>query len=178
MHGNERLRRDRLRAFGIAIAAAAAISACGSGDGTAPEIRAGEWSEAPADPSLRVLATDPAFGPGAMRQVVRSGEDWSRIWDEWQAGRYPPAPLPDVDFADEMVLVAAMGSRPSSGYGIMIDSLQDLGSELVAHVRTLSPASGCVVLTVITRPAVAVAAPASDVPVRFAEHPYVHRCDD
>lgn len=85
-----RLRRDRRHALGIvAMVAAAAVAACGPDQGTAPEIGDGEWSAVPTDASLRLLVADPFGGPGAVRQVVRSAENWASLWDEWQATRQP-----------------------------------------------------------------------------------------
>jgi hypothetical protein len=63
-----------------------------------------------------------------LRVVVRDRDAWLDVWKrvhrfDPNRGPYPePPPLPEIDFSREMVIVAAMGARPTSGYAIIIDT--------------------------------------------------------
>jgi hypothetical protein len=62
-----------------------------------------------------------------LRLVVRDRDGWLDVWKrihrfDPNRGPYPEPPLlPEIDFSREMVIVAAMGVRPTSGYAIIID---------------------------------------------------------
>ena len=55
-----------------------------------------------------------------LRVVVRDRDTWEQVWAHINPVPNPP-PLPEVDFTREMLVVAAMGLRPSSGYRIIVD---------------------------------------------------------
>ncbi len=94
----------------------------------------------------------------------------------WQRQSTGPD-LPAIDFDREIVLVAALGERPSSGYSILIDSAQATVDQLTVSVRVVSPGRGCAVLTVMTQPVDVVSAPRLDVGVQFVERSETHECD-
>ena len=47
----------------------------------------------------------------AMRETLRDTAAWRTLWTRLTSRVGPPVPLPEVDFAREMVLVAALGER-------------------------------------------------------------------
>ena len=56
----------------------------------------------------------------SARVVIRNEADWRRTWAQL-IGHITPAPeAPPVDFTKEMVIVAAMGTRPTAGSMIRI----------------------------------------------------------
>ena len=63
-----------------------------------------------------------------FRVVVRDRDAWFDVWKrihrfDPHRGPHPePPPLPEIDFSREMLIVAAMGARPTSGYAIIIDA--------------------------------------------------------
>ena len=89
----------------------------------------------------------------------------------------PEPALPDVDFAREMVVVAALGERRSGGYAIVLDSATGRGGTLVVHLRTRSPDARCAVTGALTQPVDAARLPRHDGPVEFRERAEVVRCD-
>jgi hypothetical protein len=99
-------------------------------------------------------------------QVVRDAGAWSSLWSRMTA-RNRATPLPPVDFGREMVLVAAMGQRPSGGHAVTIERVDDAGGELVARVVHQKPGPRCGTTSALTHPADAVLIPRSSKPVRW-----------
>ncbi len=168
-------RARSLTALGGAVLAALAV-ACGEGVVAPLSIPQEEWRQEPADVSLRLLAYDHHAGLGEARMVLRSPGEWADVWTQWQANRWPKSDPPEVDFQEEMVLLAVLGTRGSGGYAIAIDSMTETADEVVVHVRTAAPGENCVVTQALTRPGVAVAAPARSKPVRFVDRAFVVDC--
>ena len=108
-------------------------------------------------------------------QVVRDAAAWSALWARMTA-RQSPSAVPAVDFGSEMVLVAAMGQRPSGGYGVTIERVEDAGAELVASVVHQRPGAGCGVTAALTEPVDAVRVPRAAKPVRWSVREVVRDC--
>lgn len=111
------------------------------------------------------------------RIVVRDEARWRALWPSI-AGSARPAPEPPaVDFSRDMVVIATLGARGSSGYGVVVESATTTGDGLFVQVRTTEPGHGCVVLAVITHPADVALLPRSDGTVHFVEDKVVHECE-
>ena len=108
----------------------------------------------------------------SFRQVIKTREEFNDLWKRRLApvppGKWVPS-IPEVDFSKEMVVVAAMGERPSSGYGIMIDGACECDGQVEVYVSSNENACGGAVLAVVTAPADAVRLPQTDFPVVFRE---------
>lgn len=138
-----------------------------------------DWQEnlTPSDPETRFLASDAMTGiEQSRRLVLRNEADWVEVWELWNRTVEPKPELPAVDFATEMVVVAAMGSRPSSGFAIGVDTVAEEPARVLISTFTVRPGD-CGVLAVITAPAVAVAIPTTQKPVSFTNTAYVHDCN-
>jgi hypothetical protein len=114
----------------------------------------------------------------AQTSVVRDRDAWLRTWVALFPGSPTslPPPLPDVDFSREMVVVAALGSRPSSGYDVVFTSASEADGVVTMELETRSPGPGCVTLTVITAPVDLARVPKRDGSVVFHPTPAVTRC--
>jgi len=77
-------------------------------------------------------------------------------------------PLPEIDFSKEMIVVSAMGSRPSSGYLIYIDGACEVDGQVEVFVSSVEDGCGAE-LAIVTNPADAVRLPRTDLPVVFRE---------
>ena len=88
----------------------------------------------------------------SARVVVRDAVEWRAAWTRIHGNQGEPQPLPAVDFSAELLIVAAMGTRSSGGYSILVDSAyrRDDGAEVV--VRRLSPGQNCGVTAALTQP--------------------------
>jgi hypothetical protein len=120
-----------------------------------------------------LVSTDDSEFREPRRRVIRSPAEWDEAWQELDRD----GEAPDVDFGEHMVILAASGSRPSSGHGITVDSVYRHDRSLIATVREISPGDSCVVLTVITHPATAVRVPRVEGEVEFVEREDVAECD-
>ena len=88
----------------------------------------------------------------ALRIVIRDNEAWREMWKRIHYPVFPsPPPLPEIDFSREIVVVVGLGTRPSSGYGIIIDGAYEQDNLLEVLVRTVSPGKNCINLTVMTQ---------------------------
>ena len=121
-----------------------------------------------------------AFSPlgTAQTSVVRDRDAWLRMWVALFPGSPTslPPPLPEVDFSREMVVVAALGSQPSSGYDIVFTGAFEADGVVTMELETRSPGPGCGTLTVITAPVDLARVPRRDGSVVFRPTPTVTTC--
>lgn len=110
------------------------------------------------------------------RIVVRSAAAWDAAWRKIAGAHSARRAAPEVDFAREIVIVAATGWKPSSGYSIGIDSVWIVDRELRASVTSASPGTRCGTADTMTSPAVAVRVPRSELPIRFIERDSMLSC--
>lgn len=105
-----------------------------------------------------------------VRCVVRRPEDWPALWAviRRRHRESPPAPPPAVDFQRRMVLVAGMGARSSTGWGIGITEVRRTDRGVVATVLRYTPGR-CPVGAAFTQPVHAVSIPREDTPIQFIE---------
>ncbi|QKT03324.1 protease complex subunit PrcB family protein [Ectothiorhodospiraceae bacterium 2226] len=95
--------------------------------------------------------------------VVRDAQSWRDLWEERLHGA-PPA----IDFEREMVVGAALGTRPSGGYGIRIErAVLDEEGTLVVTLRELAPPPGAMLSQAFTQPFHFVRVPRVDARVAF-----------
>jgi PrcB C-terminal len=80
--------------------------------------------------------------------VVRSADEWSRLWRAHAADK----PAPAVDFTKEMVVGVFTGSRPTAGYSVQIVGTREQPEGLVVDYREGSPAPDMMTAQVITSP--------------------------
>jgi hypothetical protein len=118
-------------------------------------------------PPVTVFPSESAF-----RLVIKNRDEFSDFWKRLTA-RVPPGggvpPLPEIDFSKEMIVVSAMGQRPSSGYWTIIDGACEVDGHLEVFVSNVED-PGCIGQSpALTYPADAVRLPRSDLPVVFRE---------
>jgi hypothetical protein len=168
------LRRERMSAFPCGLAGltgqAAQLVLAG---------RITDWRRVPAAerPSGLPLARFDERTQGSFRHLsglyeermlaIRSHAEWQGQWRRITARQGGPPPLPQVDFRSGMLLMAAMGPKPSGGYRAAIDKVLDQPGELLAFVRFVSPGRGCGAIAAVTSPVDIVRVPASPKNVRW-----------
>jgi len=84
--------------------------------------------------------------------AIRDREAWQQAWSLIHRRVSPVPLLPDVDFAGEMIVVAALGIRPTSGYDIVFTDATERDGAMTIDVAATSPASSCVTAQVVTSP--------------------------
>lgn len=92
------------------------------------------------------------------RMVIRDANGFAQIWSELGAGERP-----DVDFTQNVVVVAASGERPTGGHGIAIDRVSQSESQLTIRVVETTPGPNCVTTGGATRPVDVVVVPVAAV---------------
>lgn len=110
------------------------------------------------------------------RLVVRDAATWQATWTQiFRGGSVPP--LPAIDFSSEMVVVTALGSHSSGGFGILIDGASEVaaGGTAIA-VRSISPGPTCGVTEAFTQPVDVARMARRDGPVSFIERSEVTNC--
>ncbi len=90
------------------------------------------------------------------RTIVRTEAQWRELWGELAARVIPPSEPPAVDFDRRMVIVAAMGRRPTGGYSISIEEVRATADSLHVSVVETSPGPGCLTTQALTAPVAAV----------------------
>jgi hypothetical protein len=133
-------------------------------------------------PMVRLRAEPYSFASNSgfdkpARTVVRDAAAWRALWSQIYVGSAPvPAP-PAIDFSREMVVVVALGSRSTGGYGILLeDASEDGAGGTAITVRSISPGPGCGVTLAFTQPVDVARLPLRQGDVRFVERSQVIDC--
>jgi hypothetical protein len=110
------------------------------------------------------------------RLVVRDAVTWQGVWAQtFKGGSIPPIPI--IDFSREMLIVVALGSHSSGGYGILVDGASAAATGVIAvAVRSISPGSRCGVTEAFTEPVDIARMPRRDGAVHFVERSEVTEC--
>ncbi len=107
--------------------------------------------------------------PDRRRLLVSGAEAWSDLWAEATAIYQPPPAVPQIDFGTEAVVIASMGTRPSGGYSIAIESVHEADGQIYVTVLETSPGRNCIVTAALTAPVHAVRIPRRNATVVFIE---------
>jgi hypothetical protein len=120
--------------------------------------------------------TSPMRGSGIwdeLRIVIRDRQTWDSVWkricrpDPFHDPYPSLLPLPEIDFSREMLVVVAMGQRPSGSYRIIVSSAHERDNRLDVEVENISPCGAD--YAIMTAPVDIVRLPKSDLPVTFRE---------
>ena len=122
----------------------------------------------------------------ATYTAVRSRDEWAAYWEPlrpriWQTptmATAPTVPQPEVDFAKYIVLVASSGCKPSGGYKVQVDSIQQDNSGLTVNVIETEPGKGCAVTAMVTRPTMHVLIPQTARKIRFRISKAIFNCEN
>ncbi len=112
----------------------------------------------------------------ATHLVVRDQADWDRLWQDIHATVEPKPPLPSVDFGAEMVVAAALGTRNSGGYNVLLTEATEDAGDVVIRVRETSPGADCATTQALTQPVDVARMVRRDGAVRFVVTRDVRTC--
>ena len=85
-------------------------------------------------------------------RVIRSEGEWNAAWGALHGGVTPAPARPGVDFTRQTVVLVAMGTRPSGGYTVRVDSAWQQGGRALVAVTYRSPGPSCFTAAVLTAP--------------------------
>src|ERR1700722_943969 len=116
--------------------------------------------------------------------AVRSRDEWVAYWEPlrpriWQTPTTttaPTVPQPEVDFSKYIVLIASSGCKPSGGYGLQLDSIQEDKSGLIVNIIETERGRGCGVAPVVTNPTIHVLIPQTARKIKFNTSKVIHNC--
>lgn len=107
-----------------------------------------------------------------FRLVVKNQDEYNDFWKRFTAP-FPPGnvvlPMPQIDFSKQMLIVSAMGFRPSSGYWTIIDGACEADGQVEIFINNVEDTRCGAVFGSITYSADAVLIPRTDLPVVFRE---------
>lgn len=107
-----------------------------------------------------------------FRLVVKNQEEYNDFWTRFTAPFLPsngPIPRPEIDFSKQMLIVSAMGLRPSSGYWTIMDGACEVAGQVEIFVTNVEDTSCGAQTASITYPADAILISRTDLPVVFRE---------
>ena len=126
------------------------------------------FAAVPADPvAFKTLEAGEQGIENKREAVVHTAAEWTGLWKELGSSK----PRPAVDFARSTVLGVFLGSRPTVGYSVKIDTIERQGAELVVTYRERRPAATDMVAQMLTAPYVLVTIEKFDGRVRFVRAP-------
>lgn len=96
-----------------------------------------------------VLSTEHAHFHGPARELVRDSATFHRLWREMGSS----ARAPQIDFQGSVVILVALGTRPTTGYEVHIRQLRSTGTELHVFVDLIEPGPECPVGAEVQSPA-------------------------
>jgi hypothetical protein len=105
----------------------------------------------------------------APRLVIRDRNEFKKLWDQIVGVQSDKQPPPDVDFSREILVVAAMGERPSGGFEIIVDRACEVDTHLEVFVRSMNFSRCGMQMQVLTAPVDIVRIPRTQLPVVFKE---------
>ena len=112
-----------------------------------------------------------------QRLVIRDQQAWEDFWRRATSNTSPSQPAPTIDFDRDIVVIAAMGSRPTGGYAIAIDGLFQQANDLYAVVLETSPGPSCGTTQAVTAPLAAARVRRVTGEVIFVERQATRDCD-
>jgi hypothetical protein len=149
--------------LGLGLAASAVLAACAAAGPSGA-------GEATVEHAFETILAEAHSGLAERRrELIRDEASWARLWAEIHAGVTPAPPLPPVDFAREMLIAVASGTRPSGGFSIKVRSIATRGERLEVAVVESCPAPGAMVSMSLTQPVEVVRAPRLTQAPRFQE---------
>jgi hypothetical protein len=113
----------------------------------------------------------------SLRVVIRDAASWRKIWERIHSPFSPTPPLPEIDFSLQLVLVVALGERPTGGYGIIVDRAYQRDDRVEVIVRKQTPGKACGTTQAITQPVDIVRIPRTKRVLVFRETEVVHQCE-
>ncbi len=112
-----------------------------------------------------------------MRTVIRAQEAFEAFWGDIHSGLNPTPNPPVLDFDKSMLVVAASGTRPNSGYSISVKTVAREGDQLFVHIEETFPGAECITLQVITSPVTGILVTKTDAQVEFVETQRRFKCE-
>lgn len=148
----------------MAVCLAGVLAGCGSDPVGAP-VPEGALSIQPEE----ILSVQTAWSgfDEPTRALITDDEGWAAAWETLHANQSSVPERPEVDFQSNVILLAAMGVRPTTGYTVTIDEVHYYEDTLYVSVLERSPGPSCGTGQAITSPVHVVKVPTQATSARF-----------
>jgi hypothetical protein len=109
--------------------------------------------------------------------VIRDSSAWAAAWATVHAGIEPQPALPEVNFAESMIVLAAIGQQPNGGHSVVITSSTfDSTGAVVVRADHRMPGSNCMASMALVQPLDIARIPTTNAAVRFEVVPVTQEC--
>lgn len=164
--------RDRSILAATAVAVAVATAGCsdhatGPGDPT--------WGRLVTQDVLSIQEAYSGYVEPRLA-IITNEQEWAVAWATIHAPLTPTPPLPEIDFSTSVVVLAAMGARPTGGYSITIEEVRAQDGMLHVQVLQKAPGASCVTTQAITAPVHVVQAPRAGTTATFSIRSETYGC--
>lgn len=75
--------------------------------------------------------------------VIKSQEEWEKVWKETYSRLEPIPAVPQIDFSKEWVIACMMGARGNGGHSMKITDVKATENEVRVLITYNSPGAGC-----------------------------------
>jgi len=105
----------------------------------------------------------------ALQQVIRSEDDWKKLWDRHTTPFEPRPELPKVDFDKSMLIIVFSGDKPTGGHAVRIEAVRRAKEGLDVTFRITKPEEGMMTTQAFTQPYDIVVVDKTEGELRFVE---------
>jgi hypothetical protein len=85
-------------------------------------------------------------------EIVSREERWAEVWDQIVAGRSPKPAIPNVDFNQRILIVAALGETADSCKSVEVESVTRRDGALDIVLAEVRPPANCSCPPVVVQP--------------------------
>jgi hypothetical protein len=111
------------------------------------------------------------------RLLITSPGEWATVWATLHENVTPQPALPVIDFGSNVLLLAAMGTRPTGGYSVTIEEVRAYEGIFYVTVRERSPGRSCGTYDAITQPVHVLETSRQAAAARFTVRTATHSCN-
>jgi PrcB C-terminal len=110
--------------------------------------------------------------------AIQAEPEWRKLWAELEP-RLPrdmresaPHPFPRIDFTRQTLLIAALGTKPTGGFSLSVESVTENPASITVNLVALNPGKGCGdaiygITQITTHPIAMLLIPKTSKPVHF-----------
>ena len=88
----------------------------------------------------------------AKNIVIRTQDEWAKLWDTIQANGSPKPELPVVDFDNHMIIAILAGDQPSPGHTVVVLETLKINEKMRVSYKEVKPGANCVHPAVLAQP--------------------------
>ena len=102
-------------------------------------------------------------------QLINSQKELDSVWQKIYSIQIPVPPLPEIDFFQNSLILAARGEQKTSGYDIEIVEIRISTKSVEVSLEHSNPIPNSLILPALTQPFVLVKTPKINKPAQFIE---------